>query len=803
MDTGGAGEGQPRGEHAPPPDPQAAAGRTGPGSIRYGFALLALVLLALALYLTLHGSASRRNPSLGGAGAEAAPAPARRLRACGAVCDPIDPAYLTDLPFARTSFWLQPWRAYFDTWPASRLLSAVGVNFDVEPAQALATARVLHDFGFHLARVGTTWGAISYDDPTRFTRESSLRVRLLALRAYGLRPLIVLDSSSGDPMPARTAILETLAPAPAGATTVTLSASSAAMVVSGRTGFSAGGVSIVPRPRTQHRGGAPAHRSLTAAQRRARRGARRAARRTGAHAGTSRLARHGGPEILITEVGPGGTATLSRPLPLALPAGPHAGRTLRFAPFGPPKLAGGSPNPAFEETLHGWLDYVAAVSRIAREIFGARGYDLEVWNGLSSGSGLLGANRYYSHPRTAASRKAITIAGREVERTLLDATVAFVRNPANGDSTGVGIADGFASQTPFPSGAQAPAGLTALSKHPYLGGTAYPAEHPRQGRPVNALGERDTSSQGSHTPQFVPHYQLLQPEATLAGTSAGYLTRDLAPITTKVYGFPHGRAVGPPGGAPLQKWVTEYNLSPNVSPVGPDELTPEPSVVLSAAEQAHFHAKALLRSLVAMVNKGASREYFFAAGPGYYTLIGAGFWSALKSRPHAYPGDALAGEILTAFKNMLVRFRGPGPGGAPRRLKLISITQEGNHAQFTGDGTAAHPSLYDREVLAVLPFQSSPTRFVIPIYVMTSDLLTDYMPGSNGITRFDLPPENFRVTLGNLPATTTAPTVSAYDPLSDRPTPARIIARAGETATLEIAATDYPRLLSIEYGGHA
>jgi hypothetical protein len=791
MDTGDAGDGQPRGEHVPPPELQATAGRPRAGSIRYGFALLALALLALALYLTLHGSAARRNRSLAGVGAEAAPASPRRLRACGAVCDPIDPAYLTDLPFARTSFWLQPWRSYFDTWPASRLLGAVGANFDVEPAQALATARVLHDFGFRLARVATTWGAISYDDPTHFTLESSLRVRLLALRAYGLRPLIVLDSSSGDPAPARTAILETLAPAPAGATTVTLSPSSAATVVPGRTGFSAGGFSLVPRPRRLRRGGAPADRALTAVQRAA------------VRAGTSRLAPHGGPEILITKVGPGGTATLSRPLPLALPAGPHNGRTLRFAPFGPPKLADGSPNHTFAETLRGWLDYVAAVSRIAREIFGAGGYDLEIWNGQSSGSGFLGAARYYSHPRTAASRKAITTAGREVQRALLDATVAYVRDPANGASTGVGVSDGFASRTPFPSGAQAPAGLTALSKQPYLGGTTYPAEYPRQGRPVNALGERDTSAHGSHTPKFIPRYRLLQPEAALAGTSAGYLTRDLAPITTKVYGFPHGRAVGPPGGAPLQKWVTEYNLSPNVSPVGPDEVTPEPSVVLSPAEEAHFHAKALLRSLVAMVNKGASREYFFAAGPGSFTLIGAGFSSALQARPHAYPGDALAGEILTAFRNMLVRFHGPGPGGAARRLKLISITQEGDHAQFSGDGTPAHPRLYDREVLAVLPFQSSPTRFVIPIYVMTSDLLTDYMPGSNGITRFDLPPENFRVTLGNLPATTTAPTVSAYDPLRNRPTPARIIARAGETATFEIAATDYPRLLSIEYGGHA
>jgi hypothetical protein len=43
------------------------------------------------------------------------------LPACGVSCDPIDRRYLTDVPFGATSFWVQPWRAYMDTWPASRL----------------------------------------------------------------------------------------------------------------------------------------------------------------------------------------------------------------------------------------------------------------------------------------------------------------------------------------------------------------------------------------------------------------------------------------------------------------------------------------------------------------------------------------------------------------------------------------------------------------------------------------------------------------------------------------------------------
>ncbi len=104
-------------------------------------------------------------------------------------------------------------------------------------------------------------------------------------------------------------------------------------------------------------------------------------------------------------------------------------------------------------------------------------------------------------------------------------------------------------------------------------------------------------------------------------------------------------------------------------------------------------------------------------------------------------------------------------------------------------------------MLAVLPFQSSPTRFVIPVYVMTRDLLTLYEPNAptSDIHRFDLPNETFRITLGNLPETATPPTISAYDPLRSETTPAKLVSQAGHTATIEIAATDYPRVLTIEY----
>ncbi|HMD56075.1 MAG TPA: hypothetical protein VKG82_01245 [Solirubrobacteraceae bacterium] len=668
----------------------------------------------------------------------------------GVVSDPIDPKYLLDVPFGKTSFWLQPWRAYLDTRPGSQLLHAVGVNFDVSSSDAEAAAQLLQESGFVLARVEIDWSDLDYSNPQtlRSNNEASIRAHLTALHNHGLRPLIVLNSNSTAPAPLELVKLETTETAPKGANTVKLTAASAARVVPGKTGF-------------------------------------------------NELTWTGSPDVLITSVEPGGVAKLSRPLPEPLSAGPHGGTTLLYAPFQAPTLRNGRSNPAFQATLAGWLSYVGTVCREAQAILGPGGFDLEIWNELTFGSQFLNGENY-GPPAGNGSERAEHKAQvtKAVIRTLLGATVAYVRNPANGISPGVAITDGFASQTPFPSGAYAPLGLNALSKHPYVVGLDYPgAYRPSFIRPVNALGTQDLApkSPPPFVPLFIPSFETLLPEFTLMGESTETLIRDIAPITTEIYGLPHGREVGPSGGPPLQKWITEYNLG---VPHGSPELTP--------ADEAHFHAKALLRSLVAMVSKGISREYFFAAAPGPFGLIGNEFFAALEAHPGTYPGQALGGEVMNAFRNLLAAFGGPGPSGSPRPLTLSSITQEGNHAQFSGDGTAAHPNLYDREVLAVFPYQTSPTEFVIPVYVMTSYLLTDYQPGAptSDVHRFDLPDESFRITLGSLPEGA-SPTVSAYDPLLGAQTPARLVSRVGGTAVFEVAATDYPRLLRLSYSGAA
>src|SRR5690242_17454819 len=66
--------------------------------------------------------------------------------------NPIDSREQSALPFGTRSDWLQPWRAYLDTQPASMLRDALGINFNVDPQYAASTAQFLSGVGFKRAR---------------------------------------------------------------------------------------------------------------------------------------------------------------------------------------------------------------------------------------------------------------------------------------------------------------------------------------------------------------------------------------------------------------------------------------------------------------------------------------------------------------------------------------------------------------------------------------------------------------------------------------------------------------------------
>ncbi len=137
----------------------------------------------------------------------------------GAETDPIDPRYLTATPFGTSSFWIQPWRAYLDTWPASRLLESLGINFNVHAAEAEGDRPTAAGQRLQARAHRDQLGRALLRRPDQFVNEADIRTRLVALHKHGLRPLILLDANSTGPAPAKQVTLKRLAAAPAGAQT--------------------------------------------------------------------------------------------------------------------------------------------------------------------------------------------------------------------------------------------------------------------------------------------------------------------------------------------------------------------------------------------------------------------------------------------------------------------------------------------------------------------------------------------------------------------------------------------------------
>jgi hypothetical protein len=476
--------------------------------------------------------------------------------------------------------------------------------------------------------------------------------------------------------------------------------------------------------------------------------------------------------FIATAISPSHQVQLSQPLPVAVPPGSYPMTTLRYEPFAPPFTAAGQPNLPFEETLAGWLAYVKAVTSEARAVMGGEGFDVEIWNELSFGSDFLNVGNYYNP--VPASLQGVG----SVEEQLLDRTVQWLRTPASGVPN-IGIGDGFADQTPFAAGSTSPPGLTAIDKHPYTGGIKHlPDAAPPSGiRDVNALGvpEGTRDAAGNWSRPFVPTYTAFLPEYYLTAVQTEFMERDLSPFTEFFNGAAHGRFTAPPGSStPPQVWITETNIDP------------AEAGGLTAADERHLQAKAALRTLSAFVNKGVTALYFYAATGGEFGMIEG-----------AAPGG---GETMNAIRRFTQAFPGGGAFGEPRQLTLAAVASVGNWTQFSGDGSAAHPPLYNREVVGFFPFRASEHRFVVPVYVMTRDLATLYQPAApaTDLARYDLPAEQYRLTIGGLDGEHLQ--ASATDPLSGASVPVRVLSRTSGNAVVEIPLTDSPRLLELEDG---
>jgi hypothetical protein len=118
------------------------------------------------------------------------------------------------------------------------------------------------------------------------------------------------------------------------------------------------------------------------------------------------------------------------------------------------------------------------------------------------------------------------------------------------------------------------------------------------------------------------------------------------------------------------------------------------------------------------------------------------------------------------------------------RASEALVTDAHEHVQFSGDGTPAHPNLYDRDVFALLPFQVNTRKFVLAYYVMTRDVTKR------------LPPEQYTLRVRGIRGKRAV--LRAYDPVLDKNVGITVRTSSDNGLTLTLTATDYPCLLIVQ-----
>lgn len=676
------------------------------------------------------------------------------------------------IPFGRRSFYLTPWRAYMDTWPARQYLDCVGINFNVEPQDVAATARILAEAGVRSARIELGWGALGYDEQLPTAQAERYRRTLKALQDVGIRPLVLLNSNSIRPVPGKTVTVILRQPAVTGSREIEVENPS--LIRPGYTGF------------IGQRMGFP----------------------------------------LVTAVDPQtGRCELSAPLRRDLPAGKLALMDMKYHPFSGTVLADGTPNPFAEETVHGWRTYVRSVCRTLKEMLGTEGkadagFDLEVWNEYTFGSEFLDEKWYYSPPRKFQTgliyeNHGLTCTGPEI---ILPITVDYVNDPAS-RLPGVHVISGFSNQRPFDSGTSMWPGQTGFSRHLYANlnpmrpfkdnyGLLSPVTDNRPSNgPLTALGTVDGKADGKNpfsvTPGtfFVPTVSLSMPEAYHYGYQTEYFTRDIQPFPGP--SADHYRYSNPGDGHAAQVWMTETNtgrLAWMNSLMNEYHIaTDDPKLV---ALSHHVGAKALLRSLVFQSHKGVHTMEVFSAHGGDLSLgvVPDAFFKTLHEEGGQLT-EKVRGEAGPQLQ-MLARINRLMKSGEPleviRPLKVSELVEHQPRLVFKGDGTPEHPDRFNRDDFACLPFQMTVDRYAIGYYVVTRNMVQSWNPKLDPLdpARYDMPEQTFDLTLQNLRGVDAK--VSAWDPITDKTVPVTVLTSDLNTLKVQLPTVDYPRFLLIQ-----
>jgi hypothetical protein len=676
------------------------------------------------------------------------------------------------IPFGRVSFFLTPWRAYMDTWPAAQYLNSVGINFNVPFMDAKPTARVLADAGFRSARVEVGWGNLGYDDPQKMAHADQIKESLQALQEAGIRPLVVLNANSRAPVPYKYIAVNLRQSAPAGAREIVVDRTD--LIRPGYTGF------------INQKMGFP----------------------------------------LVTAVdNQTGRCELSARLGHDVPPGKLMMVDLKYHPFSGTVFEDGTPNPFAEETVMGWKVYVATVCQMLKEDLGTEGkpdagFDLEVWNEYTFGSEFLEEKSYYETPRKFKTDISYQNHGRTSlgHELILPITVDYVNDPAN-RLPAVRVISGFSNQRPFENGVSMWPGQTGFSRHfytnlvpfgPFRGiwGLLSPATNNRPNLgPLNALGLVDGKPDGKNPftvvpgTFFVPTVAMSMPEALHYGTVPEYMTRDVQP-------FPglwqdHYRYSNPGDGHAAEVWMTETNtgrgtwLKQLVSEQQVKRDDPR-LIVLSH----YVGTKALLRTLVFQSHKGVHTIEIFAAHGGDLNLgvVPDSFFKTSQEDGHQLTEKvrAQAGLQLQVLARVNRLMKSGQSLEVTRPLTVTDLVEHQPRLVFKGDGTSQHPDRFNRDDFACLPFQMAPDKYAIGYYVVTRDMVHDWNPKLDSLdpARYDMPEQTFDLTLRNLRGVNAK--VSAWDPMANQSVPATVLAADEDSLKVQLQTVDYPRFLLIE-----
>lgn len=629
----------------------------------------------------------------------------------------IDPAYLHSLSFGFYSHWLQPWRAYLETVPTAQFLNGIGINYHVDPPVNLDLIVQM------LSQHGIRRGRIEIGwSEVNFDDGSRLNSNHEAIHRDRLRTLQAHNIRPLILLNAHHGI-----PGPVKTIQHQLLATAEA------------GARQILLDQTQDL-------------------------KVG-YSGLSNLTDYRAAELLFTEI-QGNTVTLSKPLPKRLEAGTTVViSTLKYRPFSPPDTQD------YRDTIAGWQRYVDTVARFAADALGTsgsadKGFDLEIWNELSFGSDFLYINRYYDPKPFDYNEDSIW-------DNLITETVNYVE--AHADLfTGVALSNGFSNTVPWVASSKQPQRIRAINKHPYAGRKSYPQDEDKN-KPLNALFQEYDKA------EFIPTYEVLFPEYYGNALQTETLIRDMAPITTEIYGTPHGRYARVIDGkaAPTEVWITEVNTDLSVNVPG---ITTERALAVKT--------KMVARYFCFYLNKGVTQVYLYAAlgDERGFGIVSQKFVDHAAQPGAVYPDndDTYVSSPLRMLDRMVNHMNRQIDSALrqTRQLQVVSIRDVHDHVQFRGKGTEAYPDLFDRDVLTLLPFQSNSRRFVIPYYVMTRNITKD------------LAPEEFTVKIRGLRGR--GASVTAYDPIRDRNIPVRIEQRGPNELTLNLTATDYPYLLEVE-----